>query len=245
MKKFFTLIVCGFYAMSSLAQENADVLFNRAIELHENNELDDAIALYQELEELGYASSSLYQNLGILYLQKKEDGQAVISFERCLKVDTRAMICARNLALLRNRIDSYKTPFRSISIIHQIDFIVRLIPSVAWAILSLLFLFLTIGWFMRYSNAGKIYPIFVFASLLAISISMGARMKYLQTNRDYAIVISPGVDLFRGPDNDSQILYQIQEGSKVKVLTFEGDWIQVRLINRDIAWVKNHTIEVI
>jgi tetratricopeptide (TPR) repeat protein len=69
------------------APENADVLYNKASYLHDNDKLDDAIILLEKIIEVDPQYAEAFDRLGVIYLEKNSVDQAIINFNIAVKVD--------------------------------------------------------------------------------------------------------------------------------------------------------------
>lgn len=69
------------------APENADVLYNKASYLHDNDKLDDASSLLKKIIKVDPQYAEAFDRLGVIYLEKDSTDQAITNFNIAVNVD--------------------------------------------------------------------------------------------------------------------------------------------------------------
>lgn len=69
------------------APENADVLYNKASYLHDNDKLDDASSILKKIVKVNPQYAEAFDRLGVIYLEKDSADQAITNFNIAVKVD--------------------------------------------------------------------------------------------------------------------------------------------------------------
>jgi SH3-like domain-containing protein len=68
----------------------------------------------------------------------------------------------------------------------------------------------------------------------------------IQNNFQYAIVFDETVEVNLEPNNNSEVLFELHEGTKIEILEdFDEDWIKIKLADGQIGWVIKNQIKVI
>ena len=75
-------------------------------------------------------------------------------------------------------------------------------------------------------------------------INAYGRYRNFQTSKE-AIIFEPTVNVKSSPDADSQDIFVIHEGTKVKITDKVGNWIEIRIANGSDGWVQENVVEVI
>jgi tetratricopeptide (TPR) repeat protein len=214
-----------------------------------NKDYDTAITDYQKIVDQGYESAALYYNLGNAYFRKGILGEAILNYEKGLKLDPTNEDLLYNLKIANahivDKIDKvpeffllrwWKT-FVSIFSLHLLDLI-----------LALLFvLFLIAVWFFIFgrTSASKKGGLFAGTSLLillvlAIFLYIG-KVDEINSSH-YAIVLAKEVTAMTSPDESSKAIFILHEGTKVSVEDGVGEWEQVRLTDGKKGWVRKNSL---
>jgi SH3-like domain-containing protein len=68
----------------------------------------------------------------------------------------------------------------------------------------------------------------------------------IQNNFQYAIVFDETVEVNLEPNNNSEVLFELHEGTKIEILEdFDEDWIKIKLADGQIGWLIKNQIKVI
>ena len=124
--------------------------------------------------------------------------------------------------------------------------------SDGWAVLFVTLFFLAlcgIGCFLFLDSVAARKIGFFSALLLAIvavfalSVSLQKRSEII--NSDEAIIMSSSVTLQTSPDKNGSQMAVLHEGTYVKIIDTLGEWIEVRLKDGNIGWLKANEVEKI
>jgi len=69
------------------APENADVLYNKASYLHDNDQLDQSSSLLKKIIKIDPQYAEAFDRLGVIYLEKDSTDQAIINFNIAVNVN--------------------------------------------------------------------------------------------------------------------------------------------------------------
>jgi tetratricopeptide (TPR) repeat protein len=95
-KKRSTDVDFGYMSQDMLQPGTAQNLFQEALGLQNQKKIDDALALYQKILDLGLAdasnltneqASAVSQNMSLIYFQKKESALAYVYNQKALNLD--------------------------------------------------------------------------------------------------------------------------------------------------------------
>ena len=78
-----------------------------------------------------------------------------------------------------------------------------------------------------------------------LSFAFSATLRSERTSRDTAIIFAPSVTLTTSPDDNGTELVVLHEGTKVRILSWIGEWCEVRLADGNVGWIKDSYIEII
>ena len=240
-------------AGAQAADSYPDSLWKAGVEAYSAGDWAQALGDWTSLSETGLRSKELYYNLGNAYFKTGETAQAVLNFERALRLDPSDADVRYNLefarAMTQDRIDEVpefilKTWIRKVGYWMSSD---------AWAVLSLVFLALTLGLvllFLLGPSAGMRRTGFftgIATLLLALAAWGFARSQKADAERhDEAIVMRPVTSVTSSPSSDSaKSLFILHEGTKVKVLDEVSGFKDIELADGRRGWIPSGDIEII
>ena len=235
------------------AESYPDSLWKAGVEAYSAGQWAEALQDWSDVAATGLRSKELYYNLGNAYFKTGETAQAVLNYERALRLDPSDADVRYNLefarAMTQDRIDEVpefilKTWIRKIGYWMSSD---------AWAVLSLIFLALTLALvllFLLGPTAGMRRTGF-FAGIATLLLSLAAfgfaRSQKADAERhDEAIVMRPVSSVTSSPSSDAaKSLFILHEGTKVKVLDEVSGYKDIELADGRRGWIASGDIEII
>lgn len=235
------------------AESYPDSLWKAGVEAYSAGQWAEALQDWSDVAATGLRSKELYYNLGNAYFKTGETAQAVLNYERALRLDPSDADVRYNLefarAMTQDRIDEVpefilKTWIRKIGYWMSSD---------AWAVLSLVFLALTLALvllFLLGPTAGMRRSGF-FAGIATLLLSLAAfgfaRSQKADAERhDEAIVMRPVSSVTSSPSSDAaKSLFILHEGTKVKVLDEVSGYKDIELADGRRGWIASGDIEII
>ena len=233
------------------AESYPDSLWKAGVEAYTAGDWNQAVSAWSDVAETGLRSKELYFNLGNAYFKAGETARAILNYERALRLDPSDADIRYNLEFARNqtqdRIDEVpelilKTWARKVN---------YLLPSNAWAGLSLFFLALALALtllFLLGPTAGARRAGFftgIAALLLALAAWGFARSQKAAAERhDAAIVMRPVTSVTSSPSSEAaKSLFILHEGTKVKVLDEVSGFSDIELADGRRGWIPSGDIE--
>jgi tetratricopeptide (TPR) repeat protein len=252
MRKILLLIACYFLVLSAQALSPAS-LFAEAEQAYIAGNYKTAIIKYEQiLSEQKAANSELYFNLGNAYYKLTDYPNAILSYERALRLEPTDEDVRFNLALANQRIEDkieavpelfYKRWFVSIRSLAGAD---------AWGILFLIALSFCAASFFLFvlGKTVGMRKIGFYAGLSTFLISLlflglGISMYAIQNTHSEAIVFSGSVSVKSSPVESGTGLFVIHSGTKVSLTDELGDWVKIRLVDGNVGWVPLTDLEKI
>ena len=235
-----------------VAANDVEKLFQEANELYQSNAFTEAIEKYKSIEAMDYRSPELYYNLGNAYYKIDKPGKAILYYERALLIatsDNRDDI-KHNLDLARKNLPDdieILPPFflkRWKSNLHH------LASTESWSILGLLFFWLGVGgllvWLSGKSRLQKKIGfvaglVLIMFSTLPFYIAMDSSK--IEKSSGLAVIMSDEVNLRSAPDEVSNSIFLLHEGTSVELLDQIGEWYKVKLLNGEQGWLPMNVLE--
>ncbi|MBO0321144.1 tetratricopeptide repeat protein [Muricauda sp. CAU 1633] len=245
------IVVLGLFSFSfGFSQNNS--LFDQATEHYNKGEYTKAIENYKEILENGEHSAQLYFNLGNCYYKQNAIGPSIYYYEKALLLDPTDSEIINNLGYAQNmRLDAIEEmPKTEISQIYNT--IVNLFSFDQWAYLAVALIFLFVlaylaYFFLRYANQKRMaFITSVFSLGLAVVCVLMAYLQYQGFKKNNpAIVFSKEVQVSSEPNNNSENVFTLHEGTKVNVMDHLDDWSKIRIADGQTGWLLTGDIKLL
>ncbi|MFH1212706.1 MAG: tetratricopeptide repeat protein [Candidatus Neomarinimicrobiota bacterium] len=221
-----------------------DRLFQEGNAAYQAENYTESIRLYEEALTRGYACGPLYFNLGNAYYRTGSVGRAILNYERAVRQMPNDPNVTFNLRLanlsVKDKID-VPPPF---FLLRWNERLVNLWDARGWAGLFSVLLLLAVTGFAVLLNfdLGRLRPVLKSASLalglLSLLVILLFGQKYrIETAADQGIIISSAVSSLAAPQAASTELFIVHEGTKVKILDVDEDWLKIELVDGKQGWV--------
>ena len=253
MKRLIIIILAIFTCIQCSAQnQDADALFQKANDAYIAKDYKLAADLYEQILAQDLTAPELYYNLGNAYYKQNKYTLAILNYERALKLDDEFEDAKNNLKLVNlslqdNLKDIPATNFAAIT-----EMIGKGVGLSGWAVFSLVFLGVGLGLFLLYFFSDRLNLRklafsfgFVFIVLCIISLAMGFYTDNVINSTSDAIITDVVVTAKSSPDDSGTDLFRIHEGLKVSVKDKSLDWVEIRLSDGRVGWIKAEALEVI
>ncbi len=230
-------------------------VFEQANEFYRNGDLTKALAGYQYLTALGIKNGYLFYNLGNSYFREGNLGSAILWYERALRYLPRFHDLNINYQYARNILadEEFQAPEYSGTLgflinIHQ-QFNLRECLLITGILLWIFLAIMIIRMFLNNQSfrSRLSIPCWVVGFAFIIFFSSSVFKVYQHESIRQAIVMAPAVEVKTGPGNDFSTSFSLHEGTKVKLLQDQGDWVRVILPGNTTftGWMLRSTVETI
>ena len=239
----FFLAVALLFSMVAFAQD----AFDAANAAYADGRYEEAAAMYQSLLD-EQPDATLYYNLGNARFKQGELAQAILNYERALRLQPNNKDAQYNLAFAQSRITD--------NIVEQDFFLSSWARTVrnclserTWwstsiglficALIALLLFLLGRELWLR-KTAFHVAWIALLFSLIA-GLNAGS-LHQRNTLRNEAIITQGVVNVKSSPDRSGTDLFTIHEGTKVTIRETLGEWVNVRVGSNE-GWMKSGYLE--
>jgi tetratricopeptide (TPR) repeat protein len=237
---------------SCLAKDTADFYFQKGNESYLAENYTDAIQQYESVLANGFESSELYYNLGNAYYKIGRLGKSILNYERAIQRSPKDKNIQFNLRLANLRVKDRIDIPPEFFLFRWYRALVRAFSISGWAWLLTLIFLLTSGLVViqlvlnpvklqRYLRRAAITGLVIGALVLGLLLER----QHLETSHSYAIIISPSTQSLAAPQSGSTELFIVHEGTKVRVLDRDADWLKVELIDGKQGWIAAPDLEII
>ena len=225
----------------------AQSTFDQANAAYADGRYDEAATLYQAMidEE---PNAQLYYNLGNAQFKQGELAQAIMAYERSLRLDPSNKDAQYNLAFAQSRITD--------NIVEQDFFLSTWAKTIrnclrehTWLVLSICLFILALAGLLLFLLGREpwLRKTAFHTAWIALLFSLvaglnAASLHRRDTLRNEAIITQGVVNAKSSPDRSGTDLFTIHEGTKVTIRETLGEWSNIRVGNNE-GWIRTSNLE--
>ena len=224
--------------------------FDAANKMYEQRKFQEAATGYEDLARAGAASPTVFFNLGNAWYKAGQLGRAIAAYREAQRLAPRDPNVRFNLQFVRKQVTGTEQapgpPWQQ----WLMNLTLNEWTVAATVALWLLFSLLALGE-IRASLRGtlRVWTAAAALAFVAFASLLGAAA-YYQHKMDAAVVVVPNTVVRYGPLEESQVFYQLRDGSELQVLdekkTAENQsWLMVQDSSRRTGWLKRQEVVVI
>jgi tetratricopeptide (TPR) repeat protein len=243
------LLVLSSFTMFSQSIEES---MQKAGDNYRNGQFDQAIEIYVRLLNEGYEGTTLYFNLANSYYRIGQLGQAILNYERALRLSPSDEDVKHNLAFANLSTVDRIQPLPTFFLFEWWESILASLTVNGWTYLAyisfiLLVILIVIYFFAKtifqqklilFSGLGMLAIFLMLISLLIVKINR-------EENVIEGIVIEQSITVKTSPDLKSTDAFVIHEGLKVNLEDKLDNWVKIKLADGKVGWIENNTVEKI
>lgn len=243
-----TILLTAFHAFAQSPEQLAE----QAAKAYNQKQYPEAIALYGKIISNGNESYSLYYNLGNAYFRNNENAQAVLFYEKALKLAPNNEDIKHNIEVVNSKlIDKvemvpelfYKRWWKQILNMMDIDILATLnILLITFALILIAVYIAVSNLLIRKISFWTGIALFLFFS---IGVAAASQRNHYLTEQHEAIIFIQNVNIKSSPDENSKDIFVLHEGTKVKLLDVVAEWQEIRIANGSTGWIKTSDIRKI
>ena len=228
-------------------------IFQQGNRLYQEEDFPGAIEAYEAVRSAGYEGAALHYNLGNAHFKAGDLGRAILEWERALVLAPGDEDALANLELARSITADAIEPLPTFWLLSAVSWWVHWLPR------GVLILFVGGAWLA--AGAGVIARVWskrpdvrwaaswVAVTAAAIFVLFGANLfvRELGVGRaERAVILVDAVQVRSAPAEDDDLtVFEIHEGTRVRIEQRTGEWTEVVLDDGKVGWVPNQAFEVI
>ena len=220
---------------------------------YNEGEFDRAIDEWRTCEDYGVKNSDLYYNLGNAYFRSGKLGFAIYYYKTALRLDPNNDDIIHNLkyaqAMTRDKVDEDGEENPLLSGLFKAHHALSLRTQM-WVLLGIFWAIALLAIARRISRSGRaknvlIGAMFALSSVFCI-IAMSAGYKVFVAETDIeGVVTAKDADVTSAPNNKSQTLNTLSEGTTFEVLSEQGGFAEIRLGEKIRGFVKTSDVGIV
>jgi tetratricopeptide (TPR) repeat protein len=234
-----------FFALIFTSKIFGNDLLQKAEKAYDSKKYKEAITHYEKLLDEGFKSYELYFNLGNAYYRDKQLGKAIYNYELARKLNPNDEDTRINLGIAAaktiDKIDSKENFF--ISAVKS-----NLLSSFStggWAWINILSVVaLCVFVFVFISTGNMIIKRISFVLMLGLFIGsiatyfLGYSALKSKYDNKFAIITVKETRIMNEPTSTATSKFTLHEGTKIRIVENNGDWVLIKLDNGNEGWVK-------
>lgn len=240
----------------SVAKGADETLSQAASQAYRSHDYKKSIVLYESMVAEGLSqereSAQIYYNLGNAYFRDHQLGRAILNYERALLLNPGDGDIRHNLRFAYNRTEDRIEPAGNLLFTRWFDAVKNRYSSNSWAtiavVLFILFLLsVAVFLFVRFMWARKtaFYSGMVLLLLVVLSQLFAYAQKEDRLERRSAIVMTAAAPVNASPDENSNMLFELHEGTRVSIRSKDDHWYEIEIANGSVGWTEAENVEII
>jgi tetratricopeptide (TPR) repeat protein len=228
-------------------------LFEQGNRLYQQEDFEGAIDAYLAVLSAGWESAALHYNLGNAYFKAGQLGRAILEWERALVHEPGNPDALANLGLARSLTADAVEPLPRFWLFDVVTWWVNLLPRrLLRGVVAFAWLALATGVGVRVlarsegtARWGGRVAITTGAVVLVLGINLFVRELGIG-RAEHGVVLADAVPVRSAPaDRDDLTLFEIHEGTRVRIDQRAGEWAEIVLDDGKVGWVRSTVFEEI
>lgn len=248
MKQYICILLMLSLLTPAQASQKTD-----ADRLYEQEKYEQAAQAYEQLLAEQGTAAEVYYNLGNCYYKLDDIPQAILNYERALRIDPSDEDTRANLALARSKTSDKVTPPSEMFFVTWWKDLCNSLSITTWTTLAVgAFILMLLG-ILAYMFLGNltlrkvgIYTAIVLLFAVVLTNLCALSQHLMTRSHTDGIIFTSAVTVKSSPSESSTDLFIIHAGSKVEILdnTME-QWREVKLEEGKQGWIPANTLEII
>lgn len=254
--KSISLLVTAFFsiALPVISQSNTQLLFDQANDALEAGDYQQALTVYNNLEDNNRISGALFLNMGISYVQLDSLGKAKYYFLKSSRFDETKEQARQGLEYVEQRFSRQSAVLPKLPWDKAVDWLKINVGSVT--ILGLAIILLNLG-IITYVSTWFWTPFREPMQLSGLSsVGMGILLlllsfyvQYVDNRYSEAVMVNRQTNVVEQPDIEAAVVSQAYEGYSFTVDEFQSSkhsgWSYVRMSNGLYGWIPDNQIMIL
>jgi len=241
-----------FFSFVLASKSFGNELLQKAEKAYDSKNYKEAITNYEKLLSGGFKSYQLYFNLGNAYYRDKQLGKAIYNYELARKLDPNDEDVRINLGIAAakttDKIDSKENFFISAVKTN----VLSSFNTAGWAWLSISAIITLCFFIFLFISSGKIllkrisfFLAFVLLIGFFTTYFLGFSALKSKYENKFAIITAKETKVMNEPTATASSKFSLHEGTKIRVVENNGDWVLIKLDNGNEGWIKLPDVGII
>jgi hypothetical protein len=236
------------------AQENAQLLFDQANTLLQENEYPEAMKIYRSIEQTGSVSGALFLNMGITATQLDSMGLAKYYFLKSTQFETTFQSAKEALEYVESQFSRQSATLPKLPWDRAVDWLKEgpgastvFITGFSFILIAVILLLLKWADIFTISKFNATLSTCLMSGLLIILLSF--YIDYIDQRYSEAVIISSEVQVRQAATESSDLVSLGYEGYAITIdhnasSSIDG-WLYIRLGNGQFGWIENYGVKIL
>lgn len=236
--------------MGSVGFSQSKQLFEKANDLYNKGDFDQAITTYEAIIDVGEHSAALYFNLANAHYKLNHIAPSIYYYEKALQLAPSDKEIHNNIAFARQMTIDAIDQVPEIGLAKLSKQITNWLSFDNWAKLSIVFMLLFVAFYLIYHfNYNTIKKRLAFIVAMVSIMLSGAAVALAYNNYNHAkkdkpaIVFAKESQVKSEPNLRSPESFKLHEGTKVQVLESVDNWNKIKLADGKTGWILKDDIK--
>lgn len=247
------IVAISFFLLSTgLFAQSPDDLIKEGNRLYQEQKYVEAISTYTKILSQGYESSSLYYNLGNAYFKAGNLGNAILNYEKGLKLSPGDDDISYNLRIANARTVDKISELPKLFIVEWWNLLITSFSTSGWALITVLIFWILLGsiGLFYFAKRAKIQRISLMVGSLSLAIFIIVVVILIsrynhEAVTNYGILTEEIYSVKGAPDFKSSDIFVIHEGIKFTVEDHVNEWYKIRLADGKVGWIPKNVFGLI
>ena len=238
--------------VSFFGNAQGEALFKSATKSYNDGNYKEAIEHYLKILETGEHSVAVYFNLGNSYYKLNQIAPSIYYYEKALLLKPNDTEVKNNLGYAQNMTLDAIEKIPETGFFNIYKKITNLLCFDQWAYVSIVFMLLfvvlyIVFYYLRYTTQKRVAFISsIICLIITIVAFVFALLEYKYFNIEQpAIVFSEESIIKSEPNNRSEEVFRLHQGTKVNVLDRLSDWEKIQLVDGKTGWILAEDIKIL
>jgi tetratricopeptide (TPR) repeat protein len=245
-----SILTIFIFSFAIIVKGEVNANYNSANQLYADGKYEEAITAYEAIINSDYLSSDIYYNLGNAYYKTNHITAAILYYERALKLQPDNEDAIYNLNMANKQTIDKIERLPELFIENSWRNLITSRTVSGWTYYCIGLTFLSLLFFIGYLLLSPVlmkkinfYSGLFFLSLSLFCLILASQHNTIIKESSEAIIFSPTITIQSEPNINSEKLFTLHEGTKVKLLEESKGWNKIKLPNGNVGWLKSEALK--
>ncbi len=249
------ILLLIFFSSSDLfARQNAQIMFDQANTMLEENDFIGALYAYKDIEQTGEVSGPLYLNMGIASMEIDSLGLAKYYFIKAQDFNVTETQANEALEFISSQFSRQSAMLPKLPWDRAVDSLKKGIGAtgiffIGFLMISVSVIVIIFNWFNPIQIPRKATIIATATSLSILTVILAFYVDYIDQRYQDGIIVSKEIPVTTQPTESADLVSIAYEGYTITIDAFTSEnaegWYYIRLGNGQYGWIQIHGSKIL